>query len=65
VNAFGIPQATMRCLEVSFPIVGPLNPGLKILCDLLSWRKASRRWPILCPSRLPMKLDLWVCTIYW
>jgi hypothetical protein len=29
VNAFGIPQATMRCLEVSFLIVGLLSSGLR------------------------------------
>jgi hypothetical protein len=36
VNAFGIPQATMRCLEVGFPILGLFCPGLKFPCDLPS-----------------------------
>lgn len=37
VNAFGIPQATMRCLEVRTPGLGPVDSSLSN--SGLSWRK--------------------------
>ncbi|KAH9956784.1 LIM-domain binding protein, partial [Russula dissimulans] len=43
VNAFGIPQATMRCLEVRSPNFEHVNSGLKSSNGLLSWQKASPR----------------------
>lgn len=36
VNAFGIPQATMRCLEVCLFILSLLSPDLKFPCDFPS-----------------------------
>ena len=38
VNAFGIPQATMRCLEVCVSGLGPVDSSLKSKPGL-SWRK--------------------------
>jgi hypothetical protein len=43
VNAFGIPQATMRCLEVRSPSLGFLSSCFKHFHNLPSWRKVSRR----------------------
>lgn len=42
VNAFGIPQATMRCLEVRPPNLD-LSSGSNLFCDLPSWQKVSRK----------------------
>ena len=36
VNAFGIPQATMRCLEVCLPVLRLLSSGLNLFCDFPS-----------------------------
>jgi hypothetical protein len=43
VNAFGIPQATMRCLEVRSPNLGFLSSCFKHFHNLPSWRKVSHR----------------------
>jgi hypothetical protein len=42
VNAFGIPQATMRCLEVRPPNLD-LSSGSNLFCDIPSWQKVSRK----------------------
>ncbi len=39
VNAFGIPQATMRCLEVRVPVLGLFGSSLNSNSVLISWRK--------------------------
>lgn len=39
VNAFGIPQATMRCLEVCVLCLGPIDSSLKNSPCIISWPK--------------------------
>lgn len=39
INAFGIPQATMRCLEVSLPRVDCMRVAEMVFGRSLSWRR--------------------------
>lgn len=58
VNAFGIPQATMRCLEVSIcPLLPSLSSGAVMLSNN-SWRRASDRWQILLHSLISLEPGL-------